>query len=348
MRIAIDCRYLGMSGIGRYTESILTDLDGGNEYIFIGKREKIEKYISDGGIVEDGVSPFSVKGLFPRRDVKKAINSCDVYFTPNFIIPFGIKIPVFSVIHDVIFMDMRTETTNGYFDYRIKKYLFGRCMRRSRRVFTVSGFSASRIRAHFGEYADKVVVAYNCVPVSVAAYADLHKLPAEKRGYMVYCGNIKKHKGLSVLMRAYELLRKEGHPLGLKIVGEASGHRTSDTDIMQRFSLPGVEFTGRLEDDELYDVIAGAEFLIQPSFYEGFGMPPLEAVRLRTKPIISDIEVFREVYGGMDVCFFESGNACDLADKIKTASPECDGSVKREYEFPATAEKIFRVIGEDL
>ena len=117
---------------------------------------------------------------------------------------------------------------------------------------------------------------------------------------------------------------------------------------MQRFSLPGVEFTGRLEDDELYDVIAGAEFLIQPSFYEGFGMPPLEAVRLRTKPIISDIEVFREVYGGMDVCFFESGNACDLADKIKTASPECDGSVKRAYEFPATAEKIFRVIGEDL
>ena len=71
MRIAIDCRYLGMSGIGRYTESILTDLDGGNEYIFIGKREKIEKYISDGGIVEDGVSPFSVKGLFPRRDVKR-------------------------------------------------------------------------------------------------------------------------------------------------------------------------------------------------------------------------------------------------------------------------------------
>ena len=299
MKIAIDCRYLSLSGLGRFTEGFLNSLDyTDNRFLFIGKQHLIDSMNVKGEVVSCEESPFSVRGLFIGKNLKDKINGCDAFFTPNFIIPYGIKIPIFSVVHDVVFIDMRKETTNGVVDYKIKKHLLFRCMRKSRNVFTVSKFSQNRISVYFKKYSDKICVAYNGVPDSVIRYANSHKLPAIKQNYIVFCGNIKKHKGLSVLLNAYDILCQHGNTLELKIVGEAEHHRTSDKEILSYFSRPGISFTGRLNDEELYKLVSQAKFLIQPSFYEGFEMPPFEAITLRTKPIISDIDVFKEIYGG--------------------------------------------------
>lgn len=77
--------------------------------------------------------------------------------------------------------------------------------------------------------------------------------------------------------------------------------------------------------------IARAELLIQPSAYEGFGLPPLEALCLGTKPVVSDIPVFREVYDGLDVTFFKAGDAADLKEKILGAAEK---SVRRKKKSP--------------
>ena len=66
--------------------------------------------------------------------------------------------------------------------------------------------------------------------------------------------------------------------------------------------------------------IASAKLLVQPSIYEGFGAPPLEALYLGTKPIISDIEVFNEIYSDFDVDFFKCNDASDLTRKIQSAN----------------------------
>lgn len=344
MKIAVDCRYLGLSGIGRFTEGILSHLPEKNEYLLWGDAEKIKKF-SSAEILQDEGNPFSLKGLFAKKSAIKKINGCDAFFTPNFILPYGLRVKIYSVIHDVVFLDLPKETTRGVFDRSVKKYLLSRCLKKSEEVFTVSKFSAKRISAFFGKYADKLTVAYNGVPTATNEYADTHSLPAEKGNYIVYCGNIKKHKGLRTLLRAYADIREDENAPLLYIVGSAENHRTSDEEIMKYFDSPGVRFTGRLDDEALYDVISHAKFLVQPSLYEGFGMPPLEALRLRTKPIITDIEVFKEIYGDTDVCFFECGNSDRLAEKLRNSSTDCDGAIPDKYDTAKQTEIIFGRIG---
>ena len=101
MKIAIDCRYLGKSGIGRVCQGILDHLDyKEHEYYLVGNAEKLSAFPSAHIIANDG-NPFSAKGLFTFP--KEVNRLCDCVIIPNFIIPYGIKIPVYSIVHDLIF-----------------------------------------------------------------------------------------------------------------------------------------------------------------------------------------------------------------------------------------------------
>ena len=126
MKIAVDCRYLGKSGIGRVCEGILDNLDySSDEYFLIGDAKKLAPYTA-AHVIEDAGDPFSVRGMlqFPKQ-VNKV---CDCIIIPNFIIPFGIKIPVYPVMHDLIFLDMPEIMTRGKIDYLVKKTLLRRCI----------------------------------------------------------------------------------------------------------------------------------------------------------------------------------------------------------------------------
>lgn len=319
MRIAIDCRYLGMSGIGRYLSGVLENIDfSTDDYYLIGKKEDLDKLPYSFNRIECDLNPFSVKGLFSFPS--KQVNNCDVFFSPNFIVPYGIKTRVFTTIHDVIFMDY-VDSNNGIVDYRIKKHLLMRAMRKSETVFTVSEFSKSRIITHFKKYDKKLIVTGNAVT------DDLRKriISAEKiPNSLIYVGNIKKHKGLGILIQALEILNKNENKYSLTIVGTKENFRTSDSTI-DFYDNQAVKFTGYLSENDLALNISTAEYLIQPSFYEGFGITPLEALYFGTKPIISDIEVFKEVYGDINqVSFFKCGDANSLADAIISASPLID------------------------
>lgn len=134
----------------------------------------------------------------------------------------------------------------------------------------------------------------------------------------------------------------------LRIVGDKEGFLTGlDPADLQ---AEGVVFTGRVGDDALLAEIAGAKFLIQPSLYEGFGVPPLEALWLGTKPIISDIPVFREVYGDLDVVFFKGEDAQSLRDAILSADPavRCERrEIVRKYDYALFTQKLLAQIGSN-
>lgn len=100
----------------------------------------------------------------------------------------------------------------------------------------------------------------------------------------------------------------------LKIIGEKEGFLVGMNE--EDLHADDVIFTGKLDDDKLLYEIASAAFLVQPSLYEGFGLPPLEALYLGTQPIISDIPVFREIYSELPVIFFNMGDKNDLRDKF--------------------------------
>ena len=322
MRIAIDCRYLGGSGIGRVLKGILDNLDfNKNEYYLIGKEKEIKKYPAKLYLVNN-TSAFSTKGILK---INKEVNQCDLFFSPNFIIPYNVKIRPITMLHDVVFLDM-PKINSSYIEYKLKKHLMKRCMKKSSHIFTVSNFSLNRIVNYFPKYKNKVSYCYNGVDKIFKDFAK--EEPLEKENHILYIGNIKENKGIKTLLEAYKLIKDKTN-LSLYIVGDKGSLKTQDKSLDEYFNMDGVKFTGRISDEELLDLERKAKFLVQPSLYEGFGLPPLEAIYLKTKPIISDIEVFKEVYGDLDVEFFKVKDYNDLAEKILNT----DYNVKADFDY---------------
>lgn len=341
MKIAIDCRYIGRSGIGRVCKGIIDNLDfSQNEYFLIGKKAQLSAYLDRAKVTDDDTDPYSVKGLFSFE--KRLNKECDLLIIPNFIVPFGVKIPVYSVMHDLMFLEVK-ETTKGFIDKTIKKTLLKRCVKKSRKIFCVSAFTRDRCLHYYKRYENKFIVNHIGLSPEVCDYLkDKERIPVEKKQKtLVFVGNVKPHKGLKTLAQAYKLLPQGEYTL--KIIGEKDNFLNGmDYADME---CDGIEFTGRINDEELFALVANAEFLIQPSYYEGFGLPPLEAIYLGTKPIISDIPVFKEIYGDTQAVFFKTGDPKSLKDAILTADPkvtDCDSILK--YNYKSTADNIIDVI----
>lgn len=340
MKIAIDCRYIGKSGIGRVCEGLLDNLNfAENDYYLIGKTERLSKYPA-AKIVEDDTNPFSKGGLLKFN--KKLLNrECSALIIPNFIIPLGVKIKVYTIMHDLIFLDMKDITTNGTLDYMIKKYLLKRCMKKSESISCVSEFTLKRCEFHFKKYAKKCYLNYVGLSKELLEYANTHKSVQKKSDTFVFVGNVKPNKGLKTLLDAFANL--DGYKL--KIIGERDNFLTGLS--LDEKAYKNVEFTGRISDDELFEEISRAKYLIQPSLYEGFGAPPLEALYLGTQPIISDIEVFREVYADLPVIYFSDKD--DLAIKMQSPAEEieCKTQIFEMYNYKNLSEKIVRELKKD-
>jgi glycosyltransferase involved in cell wall biosynthesis len=133
----------------------------------------------------------------------------------------------------------------------------------------------------------------------------------------------------------------------LYIAGSKENFRSKDSEILKQTENNGaVVWTGSIPDEALCGIIAEASLLVQPSLYEGFGLPPLEALYLGTNALISDIPVFREIYGDFPVTFFKTGDAEDLKRKMRALLPlagsstELGEELKSRYTFKKTADII--------
>lgn len=317
MRIAIDCRMSGMSGIGVYVDNILAywiSENVNNSFLLVGDKDKLKCYANSPQctILHTEIPIFSLKEVF--RFPTKEINQCDVFYSPNFNVPFGIKIPIYATIHDVVFLDVEGLTSK--IGQIIRKLVLWRTIRISKKIFTVSDFSKGRILFHFKK-TPEIIVANDGINHELKDFRKSEQVPYPFQ-YILFIGNIKKHKRLDVLLDAYDQARKKGFFQKLVIIGDYKNFKTADTNILNRIDEhnENVVFTGRITNEQLYNTIAYATLLVQPSIYEGFGLPPLEALFLGCNVLISDIPVFHEIYDNLPVTFFEVNNVDDLTEKI--------------------------------
>lgn len=318
-KIAIDCRMIDASGIGVYLSNLLKYLlaDSSASYFLIGHKEKIEKHVNVGNneIIETDLLPFSIKELlfFPVKE----INKCDVFYSPNYNIPLGIKIPIAITIHDVLFLDIPHLTS--YLGYLIRYVYLKYAILRSNLVFTVSNFSKERILYHFPK-SKGINVIHNGISSQFLSSSKSRTMKYSFP-YFLYVGNIKPHKGLKTLLKAYNKLEEGGETRKLVIVGNMNKFKTADTyikELIERGVLSkNIIFTGYVSDDELVSIMQNADLLIQPSLYEGFGIPPLESLFLGTPVLISDIPVFKEIYNDFPVQYFSCNDVSDLYNKMK-------------------------------
>ena len=354
LKLAVDVRMIGSGGIGSYISEIVPYLLKHAECLLIGTHEQCMDFVRMENVefCFCDVQPFSARELlsFPR-DVLAKINASDAYYTPYCNIPAGIRIPVFSTIHDMVFFDV-PELTSAL-GRAARRWFYQRAIRRSKAIFTVSDFSRSRIQHHL-HCKKPLVLTYNAAPRYLTTPFDAADggVPA-KADEILFVGNIKKHKGLSTLLEAFTKARAQGLTAKLVIVGNAENFRTGDEDAVRRLQEAQAQegspivFTGRVSNAELKRLYARARLLVQPSLYEGFGIPPLEAMTVGTPALISDIPVFKEIYSAYPVTFFKAGDASDLAAKLLSAtSTRVDVSgIRSPFSYEKSAQIILSTIG---
>lgn len=341
VKIAIDCRMINKSGIGVYLSNILmywmnnTNLS----LCLIGDKYELKKLPLNTNckIIDCKLPIFSAVEMisFPVKEV----NACDIYYSPNFNIPIGIKIPIYLTIHDLVFLDNKESVSAiGRF---LRYVTVLRAYKKAEAIFTVSNFSKSRLQFYFGNK-KKIIISYNGIRKDLVEL-NSDKLPNKYNfDYFIFVGNIKKHKGIDILLKAIE-----NTDFKIVIVGSTQNLKTSDKIINQKIRLnKNVIVEGRVDDFKLYSLIANAKALIQPSRYEGFGIPPLESMYLGTPAIISDINVFKEIYSQLPVTFFQDGNSDHLKTKFYLQIyPQIDKKrIEELYNYETTAKIILEEI----
>ena len=356
-RIAVDCRMSGKSGIGAFIDGILPFfIRSGNELLLLLPPEGLHgSSLREAADAAPNVrtlccpqKPFSLQELlFFPRGLARQINACDVYFSPYCNIPAGIRIPVYSTIHDIVFLDM--PELAGRAGTFVRAMFYRYAIYRSKELFTVSEFSRGRIREKL-RCKKTVHVVYSALPESISS--PVTQRPP-KTDTVIFIGNIKKHKGLALLLQAFGEFRK-GFPSGahrpqLVIVGSQEHFRTKDSAaqaLLQNAEEEGITFTGHIGDAELKTLLMQARVLAQPSLYEGFGLPPLQALCCGTNAVISDIPVFKEIYSGFPVTFFSAGDTAALAQKLREAweNPDPPPPFPQKYTFSKTASRILSVL----
>jgi len=203
---------------------------------------------------------------------------------------------------------------------RAARRLYARAMlevdaRRSSTIFSPTQAAADAL-ATFVPSAEFVVT-----PIPVGEEwltpVDAGLSPVQGR-YVLYLGNVKRHKNLPALLEAYGEVRQD-IPHDLVIAGSGASVKMLDERVHASASALGdrVRMIGRLDFESLRALVAGADVLVMPSFNEGAGLPPLEAMASRTAVLCSDISSLRETCGsGAD--YFNPHDPGELARLMRT------------------------------
>lgn len=305
-KIVFDARMCSASGVGRYIKEILLRLDSYNIECLILPEDKeffVQHNISYTIV---NVPIYSIKEQFL---LPKAIPPCTIFWSPHFNIPiFPIKSEKRLVtIHDVFHLaNIKTLSKKQQL---YAKLMFRMALKKADQVITVSNFSKNEILKYVGTSFDhKIKVILN--GTSIFSDESIKQCYAPNEKYFLYVGNIKPHKNLKrAILAFYEFLKyKEGSDFYFVLIGKREGFLNGEEGINSLLELypilkERIIFTDYVKDNALYSLYKEAYCLIFPSLYEGFGLPPLEAMKVGTPAIVSNAASMPEICGNAALYF---------------------------------------------
>lgn len=312
MRIAFNGLALSpsMTGIGRTTLQTLRALVAQNHndefFVFLPKDASDDLGFDADNIVtirtEVSLDQPIKSLLFEEFELPRRLKGAriDLYYAPSYLLPFfrGAESEVICV-HDLawrIFPRSKSLRFRSYMNARLPSAL-----RRAKRIVSVSEATAGDLKREYGEgLADRIRIVHNGVDLDTFS-------PGGTRSdepFLAVVGNQDPRKNLGTLLDALPAFRARIRPCRLVLVGPGTTPRPSP---------PAVDFVGYLDDSDLVDLYRASMMVVQPSLYEGFGLPVLEAMACGTPVACADIPVFREIAGDC-ARFFDPRDARSIAD----------------------------------
>ena len=316
MKIALDMRKRAGFGISTYvrnTVRALAEVDsaGKHRYLLIGTPDQLREFrgLPDQFVLQPFPMPSWRNALAFRRTL--SAQGCDLLHVPHlFKTPRLAPCPYVVTVHDVLdFIFLRSKQTER--QSRMRLQLAKLVLRRARGIVAVSRSTRDDIMRIFGiEDADRIAIAYNAVdPKLLTAVNEAERRAVLERyqiryPFLLYAGSAKPHKNVTRLIEAFSALRGElageGRWEDLKLI--VIGDDISENPELRRAVLRSrvekdVRFLGFVPIEALRVFYASAEVFVFPSLYEGFGLPPLEAMAQGAPVVCANTSALPEVVG---------------------------------------------------
>ncbi|MGA7905984.1 MAG: glycosyltransferase family 1 protein [Candidatus Sulfotelmatobacter sp.] len=320
VKIAIDIRRMSEFGVGTYIRNVvrtLGRLDHETAYLLIGSPAKVQEIgplPANFRMVALAEPERSLKSFLEFRAVVKRLE-CDLVHIPNlFSIPRALPCPYVMTVHDMLEHMSRAREQSGFWR-SLHFQLTKRVLRGAARIFAVSNFTKNEIEKLFGIPAERIEVVYNAIDERFlrghATAAD-RQLIAERYlvtyPFLLYAGRISPHKNVVRMIEAFSALKTElekdqAFPdLKLIIIGDdLSGNPDLRRTVIRSGVQNDVRFLGFVPIEVLRIFYDAAKIFVFPSLYEGFGLPPLEAMAHGTPVVTSNVSSLPEVVGNAAV-----------------------------------------------
>ena len=287
----------------------------------------------------------------------------DLLHCPDFLIPPTLNKNIVLTIHDLAFI--RFPQFN--FDWFIKKYTkeVNKNAHIAKRISADSLSTKNDLIDFFGINPEKIDVIHlgaeekfrrlgeTKKKMDLPAKYDLQKKYNISKKFILSVGTIEPRKNFETLIRAFNTLKKDGFDIQLVIAGRTGWK--SEATYEEKEKSPFKEdiiFTGRLTDDELVQFYNMAELFVYPSFFEGFGLPVLEAMQCGLPVIASNNSSIAEIFIEPEIRDFlvDENNERDFSEKIKLILSDSRLreelsekfiSNSKKFSWGLTAEKTF-------
>lgn len=311
LRIGIDARPMRMPGIGRHVRELvshLAELDEVDQFflycdaeqsaaIFRGRWPNFRTVV-----VPSSVYTVGEQIRLPLRILRDRL---DLFHAPtSLVVPLLCPCPLVVTVHDLLLKfhpeHLPSRLAGVYFSI-----MNAAALRMARQLLVVSDFTRGQLVAAYPRYAAKTRTTHNAAGTVFRPLRDGRRLEALRKDlglgerYVLYVGTYKKHKNLQLLVRGFAGLNPRLRAdCRLVLLGRGDPRfREADEWIARSHLEAHVVRVERVEEDDLITLYGGAEIVVAPSLYEGFGFPVLEAMACGTAVVATRIPPFMEVAG---------------------------------------------------
>ncbi|MBC7253171.1 MAG: glycosyltransferase family 4 protein [Actinobacteria bacterium] len=333
---------LEKTGIGHYTENLLAhllkvdpELEAGLFALSLRAGHRLRRLAPQyPGVRVRGFNlpaNFLYYRLWKRTRAFPAemlLGDFDIFHATNYQAPALRRAKLVTTVHDINFVRFPEMQSKG-----IRRFIHSlpRLLERSSAVFTDSRFTARELAEVYGVSEERMEVVYPGLNPVFHSRPSPEEMELALRAYcleppyLAYIGNLHPRKNLATLVEAFVLLRDRGYEHKLAVIGGGGLGRLNNAEyrkLMRRVSDLGMEeeivFTGYVPDERLKSLLVQADLLVFPSIYEGFGLPPLEAMACGVPVVTSNRASLPEVVGDAALLVEDPLDPQEIADRVET------------------------------
>ncbi len=306
LRVGIDARlvYYHPAGISRYCLQLmraLAEIDKEDQFVVFQSRRDPQQLVSQGNFQRRSLwTPSHHRLEQYLLSMELRFTPLDVLHSPDFIPPFRRRCRSIITIHDLNFLlypQFLTKSSARYYGQ------IDQAVRRTDHIIAVSESTRRDIVRLLGVPEQMITVIHEAPRRFFHLLPDIDLRPRLKkrfgleRDFVLFAGTIEPRKNVPTLISAFQQLLAHYHPEVDLVLAGAPGWLTDETHgLVNRLGLARrVHFLGRVSDEELVWLYNAGRMLVFPSFYEGFGLPPLEAMACGMPVIVSNVSSLPEV-----------------------------------------------------